>query len=140
MENSYIKEATTRICPVDLKSYYIAQTGGAIDPYVSYYHLPQRGRGFFGRILKGSILPIIRSVLPYLKDKALDGVGKLVSDMKEGMSIKEAGKRQLKRTASQVFDDVVEKVQKSQKGSGVRKHKRKAKRKTCVKRKVVLFT
>lgn len=122
MENSYITDASAGPHSIDLKSYYLAQTGGAIDPYVSYYHLPQRGRGFFGRILKGSILPIIRSIMPYIKDKAIDGVEGLVSDMKSGLSIKEAGTRQLKRTASQVMDDVVTRVK--QRGSGVRRRRR----------------
>lgn len=131
MENNYVSEATQGPHSIDLKAYYLAQTGGAIDPYVSYYHLPQRGRGFFGRILKGSILPIIRSVMPYLKDKALGGVEGLVTDMKSGMSIKEAGSRQLKRTASQVMDDVVTKIK--QRGSGVRK--RQSRRKRSYKRK-----
>jgi hypothetical protein len=120
MQNQYIEEATQKPKAVDLRKFYLAQTGGAIDPYVSYYRIPQRGNGFFGRLLKGSILPIIRSVLPYFKDKAIEGVEGILSDVKEGVSLKEAGKRQLKRSAAKVLDDVLTK----QKGSGVRKHKR----------------
>lgn len=135
MQNKYMQEATASPRAVDLKKFYLDQTGGAIDPYVSYYHIPQRGKGFFGRILKGTILPIIQSVLPYLKNRAIEGVEGILSDVKEGVSLKEAGKKQLKRTASAVFEDIISK----QKGSGLkrlRKHKTAKKRTT---KKKVLF-
>lgn len=121
MQNRYIEEATAQPKQIDLKKYYLAQTGGAIDPYISYHHLPHRGKGIFGDLIKGSILPLIQAVLPYFKDKAIEGVEGIISDVKEGVPLKEAGKRQLKRTASTVLQDV---LKKKQKGSGVRKHKR----------------
>lgn len=107
----------------------------------------QRGNGFFGRIIKGSLAPIIRSVLPYLKDLALDGVGGLVSDLKEGMNMKDAAKSQLKRSASTVAEDMASTIKrkfaqtgsgirKKQKGSGLSKKRRRQGRKRGAKSKV----
>lgn len=83
----------------------------------------QRGNGFFGRIVRGSILPLIKSVLPYIKDVALDGVGGLINDLKEGKTVKEASKNQLKRTSSAVLGDMVKRLR-LQTGSGVRRKRK----------------
>ena len=84
----------------------------------------QRGNGFFGRVIRGSLLPIIKSVLPYLKDVALDGVGGLVNELKEGKSVKEASSNQLKRTTSNLMSDMARRIKNRQSGTGLRKRKR----------------
>ena len=142
MEATYNKQASQPRQPVDYETFYANQAGGEIDPYVSYVRLPQQGRGFFGRLIKGSVLPLIRSILPWVKNTALEGVGGLVSDLKEGVSLKEAGKRQLSKAANSAMDEIVAKIR--QRGSGVRKTRRKraAKKKktTCRRKRLVLFT
>lgn len=85
----------------------------------------QRGNGFFGRVIRGSLAPIIRSVLPYLKNMALEGVGGLVSELKEGKSVKEAATTQLKRSASTLAEDMAGKIKRrmTQAGAGIKRLK-----------------
>lgn len=92
--------------------------------------LNQRGNGFFGRLIKGSLAPIIRSVLPYLKDMALEGVGGLVEDLKQGRSMKDAASNQFKRSASNLAEDVATRVKRTlaQSGSGLKRRRQARKR------------
>ena len=139
MEAFYSKQASAKAKPAAYNDFYMHQAGGAFDPYVSYRYLPtQRGNGFFGRLISGGIMPLIRQVLPYLTSRSVEGVEGIVNDMKEGRSIKESAKRQLKRSASTVLQDMATKISK-QAGSGLRrrKHKTKAKRTSkavCIRR------
>ena len=141
MENNYEQVAVKEI---NYDKIYSDQAGGALNPYVSYRHLPyQRGRGFFGRVIKGSIMPLLKSVLPYLKDRALEGMEGVVDGIKSGETIKQAGTNQLKKTTARLATDVATRM----KGSGVKKrslksrkiigitHKRRTKKKN-MKRKV----
>lgn len=129
MEDYYSKSAATKGKPADYENFYTSQAGGRIDPYVSYRYLPnQRGNGFFGRLISGSILPLIQRVLPYLSSKTVEGVEGIVKDVKDGISIKQSAKNQLKRSASSVLQDMASKIS-PQKGSGLRrKHKTSKKR------------
>lgn len=87
----------------------------------------QRGSGFFGRIIRGSLAPIIKSVLPYLKDVALEGVGGFVSDLKDGKGMKDASKNQIRKTAATLMSDIAKRItpRPVQDGSGFRKKRRK---------------
>lgn len=135
MEAFYVKSATVKPGDAAYAEYYSSQAGGAMDPYVSYRFLPnQRGNGFFGRLVTGSLLPLIQRVLPYLTTKTIEGVEGIAKDVKEGKSIKAAAKSQLRKSASSVLQDMASKVAK-QSGSGIRRrHKRKTK--SHIKRKV----
>lgn len=132
MQTSYLKDSDHRAKGVDLKRFYEDQAGGAIDPYVSYTRLPQKGRGFFGRLIKGSILPLVKKILPFVKNAALDGVGGLVEDMKDGMSIKEAGVKNIKKTGLNLASNVMSSIR--QKGSGIRRRRRRRRLVRAVKR------
>lgn len=88
----------------------------------------QKGNGFFGRIIRGSLMPIIKSVLPYLKDVALEGVGSLVTDLQQGKTLKDAASSSLKKTSSTVLNDVAKRVAKAQTGSGVKRKKKSTQR------------
>ena len=105
--------------------YYRNVYGAMAEGRVEYQRTSgrgQKGNGFFGRLIRGSIAPMIKSILPYLKDVALDGVGGIVNNLKEGMTVKEASKSQLKRTASTLMNDVAKKLsKKEQSGSGFRR-------------------
>ena len=127
MEAYYTDSARQKGAGVCLSSYYKEQAGSGTRTYAGYRYMPhQRGGGFFGRIIKGSIMPVIKAVMPYLKDKAIEGVDGMITGLKEGKSFKEAGKQQLSQAASQVLTDMSRRVQR---GSGVvkrRGRKRKA--------------
>lgn len=106
---------------------YGAMAEGRLD--VQRRHVVgQRGSGFFGRIIRGSLAPIIRSVLPYLKDIALEGVGGLVNDLKNGISVREASKTQIRKTAANLMDDVAKRMRPVQEGSGFRRKRKRVTR------------
>lgn len=103
--------------------FYMNHYGAMADGHFQQrYVAAQKGNGFFGRIIKGSLIPVIKSVLPYLKNIALDGVGGLVDDIKNGKSLQEATTGQLKRSSETVFNDMAKRV-KRQSGSGVKRKK-----------------
>lgn len=105
--------------------FYMRHYGAMADGHFQHrYVAAQKGNGFFGRIIKGSLIPVIKSVLPYLKDIALDGVGGLVDDIKNGKSFKEATSGQLKRTSETVLNDMAKRV-KQQSGTGIRRRRQK---------------
>lgn len=126
---------------IDYTEYYRQQAGGGIDPYLSYRYLPsQKGAGFFGRLIKGTVWPLIQSLLPYARKKTLEGVGDFVTHAQSGDSLKDASKKALKKVGGEMFSDATRTmINKLQKGSGVRKGKRKGgggrKRKSSAKRK-----
>lgn len=103
--------------------YYANQGGEGIGAFYSGYAYPQRGGGFFGRILKGGILPLLQRILPYLGEKAVDAYQGMVSDYRQGKTIKEVGKRGIRRTAATVARDIAEKLN-PQEGSGIRRKRR----------------
>lgn len=130
MEEFYSKSASIKSKAVEYDSFYTSQAGGSIDPYVSYRYLPnQRGNGFFGRLISGSILPLIKRVLPYLTSKTVEGVEGIVKEVKERKSIKESAKNQLKRSTSSVLQDMASKLQ-PQSGSGLRRKRKRGKKRT----------
>lgn len=126
MEYSYKHQAEPQLKKHSFEQFYCDQAGNGIDDfYSSYRYLPnQRGNGFFGRLIKSSLLPLLKSIMPYIKDTAVEGVGNLIENVKSGENIKQAAKNALKNTASNVLTDMAAKVKK-QKGSGLRKSKRK---------------
>jgi hypothetical protein len=70
-------------------------------------------------------MPVIRAVMPYLKDAAIEGADGFIKGVREGKSIREAGETQLRKSATDILTDMAKKVQK---GSGIRKgRKRKQK-------------
>ena len=111
-------------------NFYNTQYGGNIDPYSGYrFQYPSRnlrGNGIWSTI-KGGIMPILRSLLPYLGNTALDAAGGLVSEMTSGKSFKEAAKKTMKKTAKGIALDVANKL--DQEGTGTRKKGRKRRRK-----------
>lgn len=123
-----------------MADFYKSAYGGMADGSVAFQRrmpVNQRGNGFFGRIIKGSLAPIIRSVLPYLKDLALDGVGGIVNELKEGKGVKEAATNQFKRTAGNLAEDMARRVRNrvSQVGSGVRRKRRRTQKGSGVSKK-----
>lgn len=121
-----IKKATAMSTRFDYLTYYREQAGGSIDAYTSLRYLPaQRGSGFFGRLIKGTVWPLIQQMLPYAKKKALEGVGNMVTELGQGSTFKEASKKILKKTGEEIIGDAAAKVQeKLQQGSGVRRRRR----------------
>ena len=107
------------------ESYYVNQAGSGIAGFSGVKY--QRGHGFFGRLLSGAVLPILK----YLGKKALNtGVG-IGSDIIQGENIKSSMKKRLKKTGFDIAEDTYNKLQNyKQKGSGKRRKKKHIKKKS----------
>lgn len=114
-----------------MNEYYSDQAGSGI----SYFQGDrfQRGNGFFGNFFKGSIMPLLKKVMPYLGRQALDAGVDLAAGLKSGESFKEAAKGSLKRRAGAISADALKKVR-DQVGQGVRQRKRRVIKRKVAKR------
>lgn len=102
----------------------------------------QRGDGFWGRFISGTVLPLVKKGLPFLGKTAIDaGVG-LVNDISKGETFGKSLKNRFKEGAGKVAHALEEKVDQLT-GSGKRKRGkssarqiRKSKRQKPAKKKV----
>lgn len=125
----------------DLEVYYVTQAGSGIAGYHGLKY--QRGHGFFGRILRGIILPFLKTAG---KKAAAEGIG-LAEDLMSGRNFKETAKRRGKSLLKSVAQDAIDlakaKMAARQQGSGLFtaiapvRRKRKPRKRTSKKRKSV---
>lgn len=115
MDNAYVREATARPVTRSMTAAYLAQAGGSISPYVGNRYM--KGNGFFGRILKSGIMPLINKVIPYLSRAAMPTVQNFAQNIADGQTLGQAGKRSLKKATSHILDDVSSSLK--QDGSGI---------------------
>lgn len=101
-----------------MDDYYKNQAGTGIGGFAGQRY--QKGDGFFGRLISGSVLPIIRKVLPYLGKTALNTGVNILSDVASGDSVRSSAKRRLQETGRKVGEKAMAKV-KEITGSGKRK-------------------
>ena len=102
-----------------MNEFYLNQAGSGISPYEGVRF--QRDHGFFSTFIKGRLLPILKSVLPYLGKTALDAGLNIAQGVKEGQSFKEASKSTLKRKAFDIAEDGLDQLRK-QTGLGFKQH------------------
>jgi len=119
-------------------TYYINQAGSGIAGYSGVRY--QKGHGFFGRLLSGAVMPILK----YLGKKALSTGVNIGTDLLQGDNFKSTMKKRLKSAGLDIAEDALEKVRNSkQSGSGRRKRRKSLKRrsykKTSKKRKLSLL-
>lgn len=81
-----------------------------------------KGNGFFGRVIKGSVWPLLKTVGQYLFMKGKDQLGPAFEDYRKGKDIKDIAKRAGKRTAKAMLNDVANTIQE---GDGVNRAKKK---------------
>lgn len=97
--------------------YYLNQAGTGIAIYSGSKY--QKGHGFFGRMIKGSIMPLIKKILPYLKDQLFDTGREFGNAVMTSNSFKEAAKKTAKKKLGDFATDALEKVKTmTQEGSG----------------------
>jgi hypothetical protein len=99
-----------------MEEYYMNQAGNGL-PYFQGVRY-QKGHGFFGRLFKGGIVPILK----YFGSKLLDGGIEMTKDIAGGESIKGAARKQIQNKVGEVAGDLFEKF--AQRGKGI-KRKRK---------------
>lgn len=102
---------------MSFNEYYLNQAGSGIATYSGYRY--QKGHGFFGRMIKGSILPLIKKVLPYLKDQVIDTGREFGRNILTSDNFKQAATRTAKRKLGDIATDALERVKSmTQEGSG----------------------
>lgn len=140
MEQYYINQAGGGGGFGNLNSYYAGQGGDGVGPvYSGYQFQGQRGRGWFGSIIKKGLYPLLSKLLPYLGGKAVDAYSDMANDFRSGKDLKEIGKRQLKRTGASLIRDLANKVD-NQEGSGLQRRKSSKRRKASKGSKVTIVT
>ena len=104
--------------------YYKNQAGNGMTFYRG--HRYQRGRGWFGRLYSGAVLPLLR----YLGKKALSTGVDVVRDVVGGQNFKTSVKSRTRKAAVDAVNDGFDKLQS---GKGI-KRKRPATKKTSSKK------
>lgn len=87
----------------------------------------QKGDGFFGRFVSGSILPLIKKVLPYLGRQALATGSDVLNDVAEGQKLGESIKKRLRETGDKINTTAMAKVREMT-GSGRKRRKRRTRK------------
>lgn len=97
-----------------MDSFYVSQAGSGFIPYEGVRY--QRGDGFFGRILSGGFMPLLRSVLPYLGRKALNAGANIAEEVLDGKNFKDSALRNLKDSGKHIARDAIKRVRLRGKG------------------------
>lgn len=127
-----------------MDDYYVNQAGSGLGGFSGVRY--QKGDGFFGRLVSGTLLPIVKKVLPYLGKQALSTAKDIAGDVSQGEKFTDSLKKRFKGTAERVGGDAMAKVRQMS-GMGKRRRRKrpvicKAKpvkkrvKKRCPKRKV----
>ena len=117
-----------------MESYYRNQAGTGLTSFEGVRY--QKGHGFFGRIIKGSVFPLLKQLWPYLGAKALDTGSNILADVYNRKGLKESISANLKRTAGDIAEDALVKV-KEMKGKGLRKGVKRRRVTTVVKKRSI---
>ena len=109
--NHYVKlvnkdDNVTRAGMMD--EYYVQQSGTGIGGFAGMRY--QKGDGFFGRMLTGAVLPLVKKVLPFLGKTAWNTGVEIARDVSQGQKFKESAKRRLRETASDLESRAMAKV------------------------------
>lgn len=110
-----------------MDDYYKEQAGSGIGGFAGLRY--QKGHGFFGRMISGTMLPILKKVLPYLGKTALATGTEILGDIEKGENFKSSAKRRLKETGQAIGQKAMSKV-KQITGEGRRKRRRRATKKS----------
>jgi hypothetical protein len=121
-----------------MDDYYAEQAGSGMGGFAGVRY--QKGDGFFGRLVSGTILPIVKKVLPYLGKRALNTGFNILGDVAEGEKLKSSVKRRLRETGERVGADAMAKVRDITGSGKKRKRKRSAPKKAFVKKRKVVKT
>lgn len=105
-----------------MESYYYNQAGSGIGGFSGLRY--QKGNGFFGRLISGTVLPLLKKVLPFLGKTAMETGVNIAKDVSEGKRFKESFKERAKASGKKISDAALLKAEQMMSGSGIRKRKR----------------
>ena len=106
------------------ESYYLNQAGSGLATYTGIRY--QKGNGFFGRLISGFALPLLK----YFGRQGLEAAGNVVTQIRENPEAKVSDilKKQAKSSLAKATEDGAERAKRFiQTGKGVKKYKRKEK-------------
>lgn len=109
-----------------MDDYYVKQAGSGIGGFSGSRY--QKGDGFFGRFVSGSILPLLKKVLPYLGKTALSAGADILGDVSKGQKLGDSFKNRLNETGQKITDKSMSKVRQLV-GGGPKKKRRRRNRK-----------
>lgn len=104
-----------------MDNYYVNQAGSGLGGFSG--HRYQKGDGFFGRLIAGTVLPLIKKALPFLGKAALNTGVDIVRDVAEGQKFKESLKKRVRKTGEDITDKAIMKVKRLTGGGRGRKSK-----------------
>lgn len=93
----------------------------------------QKGNGFMGRLVTGTVMPILKKVLPFLGKTVLNAGSNIIQDFENGGNLKESASKRFNETKTLLKSKSLQKL-KELTGGG-RKKTRTNKRKNIKKRK-----
>lgn len=105
-----------------MDDYYINQAGSGLGGFAGQRY--QKGDGFFGRLISGTVMPIIRKVLPYLGKTAINTGIDILGDVSQGEKFKDSVKRRFRETGERVGEKAMSKVREIT-GSGRKRRRQK---------------
>lgn len=105
-----------------MEEYYYNQAGSGIGGFSGLRY--QKGNGFFGRLISGTVLPLLKKVLPFLGRTAMEtGIG-IAKDVSEGKKFKESFKSRAKESGKRISEAALAKAEKMVSGGGLRRRRR----------------
>lgn len=105
-----------------MNEYYVKQAGSGIGGFSGSRY--QKGDGFFGRFVSGSILPLLKKVLPYLGKTALSAGADILGDVSQGQKLGESFKNRMNETGQKITDKSMSKVRELVGGGPKKKRRR----------------
>ena len=101
-----------------MDDYYMSQAGSGMSAFSGVRY--QKGDGFFGRLISGTVMPMIKKVLPFLGKTAMSSGVNVLNDWSQGEKLGESFRKRMTEAGQTVTDTAMAKV-KQITGSGKRK-------------------
>mgnify|MGYP004568008903 CR=1 FL=1 len=93
------------------EKYYQAESSGHVHSCV-----PQKGRGFFGRVVRSTMQPLVQTLTPYVKEGAIDAGKNILKRLSRGESLSDSVSKGVCKTVRRC-------KRKKSTGSGLKKKK-----------------
>lgn len=105
-----------------MENYYYNQAGSGVGGFSGLRY--QKGDGFFGRLISGTVLPLLKKALPFLGRTAMETGVNIAKDVSEGKKFKDSFKERAKASGKKISEAALAKAEKMMSGSGLRKRRR----------------
>lgn len=105
-----------------MNEYYTEQAGSGIATFTGQRY--QKGHGMLGRFFTGSVMPLLKKVLPFLGKQALSLGADFANEWKTSGNLGNAAKKSLKRGGLSLAEEAMSKFKDyAQEGDGVKRRR-----------------